>query len=184
MCSAWECSQRCGGSAAAFKKASGPRSRLARGSIARQCRHLCRDSTAKPRGTDGWSGGVRARPLLQENNARARQSGKYYRMRFFARHPFPEPKIILSTTRETPRRENPERGSRPGFLSCRSYLGRLLINWGGALLAQCPLFPTATMQQTCPTGPSWHAGSFATMPPSLSARFSSVANTHLAPRLR
>ena len=50
-------------------------------------------------------------------------------MRFFARHPFPDPKIIVSTrvrrgqgsARETLRRENPERGSRPGFLSSRSY---------------------------------------------------------------
>jgi hypothetical protein len=62
--------------------------------------------------------------------------------------------------------------------------GALTKNRDGALSAQCLLSPKATIQQTCPTGPSWHAGSFATMPPSLSARFSSVANTHLAPRLR
>ena len=43
--------------------------------------------------------------------------------------PYPDPKIIVSTrvrhgqgsARETLRRENPERGSRPGFLSSRSY---------------------------------------------------------------
>ena len=70
-----------------------------------------------------------ASPLLQRNNARARQRRKYYQRRFFARHPFPDPKIIVITrvrrgqgsARETLRRENPERGSRPGFLSFRSY---------------------------------------------------------------
>ena len=32
-----------------------------------------------------------ASPLLQGNNARARQRRKYYRRRFFVRHPFPDP---------------------------------------------------------------------------------------------
>ena len=53
----------------------------------------------------------------------------YYLRRFFARYASPDPKVTVSTrvrrgqgsAKETLRRENPERGSRSGFLSFRSY---------------------------------------------------------------
>ena len=63
---------------------------------------------------------------------------KYYRRRFFARHPFPDPKIIMITrvrrgqgsARETLRRKNPERGSRPGFRAF-AYIRQQAVQRGG-----------------------------------------------------
>jgi hypothetical protein len=43
-----------------------------------------------------------------------------------------------------------------GQLQVQDYPSGVAANGqSGALFAQCALSPTATMQQTCPTGPTW-----------------------------
>src|SRR5262249_3808810 len=70
-----------------------------------------------------------ASPPLQQNSARARDRRKYYQRRFLLDTHSPTPEFSVSTrvrrgqgsAGEILRRKNPERCSRPGFLSFRSY---------------------------------------------------------------